>query len=399
MNYVSSSAAEIYRAGGFYDLTTLREEWANKPLAGIRTLSELFPPFSYERKLPSRVVADERFCAELLTRYHDINQAYNTGAASVLVELSNSILARNVIYINQDGERHILHETHRPPDRADSPLLDSNASISAYPVDANSLYLFVGSVGSFNYGHWLIDDMARLQAFHALQKEFPKQRIVVLLPSYCSLRKRTLLDRWNRTRLAAVRNFLKGTRHFEVEFADASRAYSFERLFYATPISYHPVLKSPDALALLVESFTRPPGFFRWHKPVRRLFVLRRGMRGRVLKNTDALRDLAEKQGFTAIDPESMSIAQQAATFMAAEVVAGVMGAAMTNTLFCRPGTRVIHLAPTGWTEPFYWDLAALRNHLYFACYGPTLPTVGPAHMTTFEMPESIFSRLLLELN
>jgi hypothetical protein len=65
-----------------------------------------------------------------------------------------------------------------------------------------------------------------------------------------------------------------------------------------------------------------------------------------------------------------------------------VMGAAMANTLFCEAGTRVIHFAPDEWLEPFYWDLASVRRHEYIVCYGPSLRTDSPAHMTSFELRE-----------
>jgi capsular polysaccharide biosynthesis protein len=114
---------------------------------------------------------------------------------------------------------------------------------------------------------------------------------------------------------------------------------------------------------------------------------MRRDMRGRSLVNMDAIRGLLERRGFSIVEPEELSIAHQAAAFASADVVVGVMGATLTNTVFCRPRTRVIHLAPEGWLEPFYWDLAAVRGHRYAACYGPALDG-GPAHLSSFTLPE-----------
>jgi len=65
---------------------------------------------------------------------------------------------------------------------------------------------------------------------------------------------------------------------------------------------------------------------------------------------------------------------------------AGGMGAAMCNTVFCAQGSRLIYLAPLGWLEPFYWDLAASCGHRYAACYGrATDPDVEP-HESNYEI-------------
>ena len=56
------------------------------------------------------------------------------------------------------------------------------------------------------------------------------------------------------------------------------------------------------------------------------------------------------------------------------------MGAAMAGSLFCREGTRIVHLAPDTFLDPFYLDLAATRGHAYAVCYGTALHPEHPAH-------------------
>lgn len=48
------------------------------------------------------------------------------------------------------------------------------------------------------------------------------------------------------------------------------------------------------------------------------------------------------QMGFTSVEPQQMSFAEQVATFYHAREVAGVSGAAFANLVFCRPGTRVV---------------------------------------------------------
>jgi capsular polysaccharide biosynthesis protein len=133
----------------------------------------------------------------------------------------------------------------------------------------------------------------------------------------------------------------------------------------------------------------------RWRRKSARLFVTRHAARGRRLENLDALAQRFERLGFTVVDTERMSAVEQAALFSRAKVVVGVMGAAMTNTIFCASDARVIHFAPEGWLEPYYWDLASNLGHEYNACYGPPIRTEGPAHMTAFELPEHLVSKAL----
>jgi capsular polysaccharide biosynthesis protein len=69
------------------------------------------------------------------------------------------------------------------------------------------------------------------------------------------------------------------------------------------------------------------------------------GYRG--LVNEEELIAALERLGFVAIEPDLMPFAEQVATFNNARVVVGLGGAAMFNTVFCRPGTRVVTIEST----------------------------------------------------
>jgi hypothetical protein len=395
--YVSCDARRLYRDGGFYDEPSLGESLAGEQASGVRILTEAYPAFAYKRALPECIEAPEHFRRELLGLYDGINRGNRTGASCLMVELSDVVLAHNVLYVAREGRRRIVYETHRPPDRPCSPLIGSDAAVTPFPAARNALYFFLGSVGSFNYGHWLLDDLPRLRALEALRAAHPRREIVVVLPQYGGGAEPTL-SHWDESRAAVIMRLLRGMGGCSVSFVDVAHARSFERLCYATPMSFHPVLKSPEAMAWLARRLGRQQWLRRlWRRPTR-LLVMRRAARGRTLENIEAVHTLLEQRGFSSIEPEDLSIAQQARAFAQADVVVGVMGASMSSTVFCRPGTRVIHLVPEGWKEPFYWDLAAVRRHRYAACYGPALDE-GPAHLSSFHMPEPSLVRVLHALN
>jgi len=365
----------------------------NSLVEGVRILAEVSPGYSYSREAPTRIFAKPEFERALSEHYRHIDQTYRSGAASHLVELTDVTVAHNVLYLNRGNSRHVVYETHRPPERNDSPLLVADAQVNTYPSDPNAVYLYIGSMGSNTYGHWLVDDLPRLAAFDALRKTYPDQIIDIVLSSQGRLDQ---CMRWNSARMAAIRAYLKGAENYRVRFINVMRPFAFRRLHFVTPVSYHPVLKSPESLAMLAESLvppssdTRPSG--------QKIFVVRRTQSGRILQNMHELARRLGTMGFEIVDPESMSIAAQAVVFARARVVVGIMGSAMTNTLFCGRGTKVLHVAPEGWLEPFYWDLAAARNHVYAACYGPTSSTPGPVHMTSFTITPDDVVRTLREV-
>ena len=181
-------------------------------------------------------------------------------------------------------------------------------------------------------------------------------------------------------------------------FLDPQVTYRLTRGAYVTPVSYHPVLKMPEALhfvrsravAALPPRLGSPPG--------RRLFISRAETRGRGLINQQELAGHLLQAGFESLDPETLTFERQVEAFSRAEMVVGVMGAAMTNTLFCPAGCRVGHLAPEGWIEPFYWDLANVLGHVYFTAFGAVSSTEEPVHMSAFSVGASDLQALLMAM-
>jgi capsular polysaccharide biosynthesis protein len=75
-----------------------------------------------------------------------------------------------------------------------------------------------------------------------------------------------------------------------------------------------------------------------------RLLLRRRSATRRVL-NEDAVCDLLVRDwGFEVLYPETLGFADQVRRLHAAEVVVGAQGSAMSNCVFCAPGTRVVSI-------------------------------------------------------
>jgi capsular polysaccharide biosynthesis protein len=189
---------------------------------------------------------------------------------------------------------------------------------------------------------------------------------------------------------------------------DPEAARSFSRLYFATPVNDHPVAKSPVALDHLGATLqhwsdglhkevlaARLRDLWRSGRPGLRLFVDRNPKRLRDLLNRNAIRTLLRRWGFRVLNTERMPFDKQVALFSNAGIVVGIMGAGMANTLFCRPGTPVVYLAPETWLEAFYWDLAATRGHPYHVLYGPTEAGERSEHLRDFTIDPAELDRVL----
>lgn len=86
---------------------------------------------------------------------------------------------------------------------------------------------------------------------------------------------------------------------------------------------------------------------------------------GRKVINEDELLDYLKPLNFEVVNPEKLSVAEQAEIFGSADIVIGPHGAGLTNIVFCKPGTMVIDLFAAEWVNPCYWIIAEHLNLKY----------------------------------
>jgi hypothetical protein len=107
-----------------------------------------------------------------------------------------------------------------------------------------------------------------------------------------------------------------------------------------------------------------------------RLYVHRGVARRRVLNEEHVLAALAPR-GFTPVRLGGRPVHEQATLFANAEVVVATHGAALSNLVFCRPGTTVIELLGPNTATPAFAELAWRRGLDYHLVMGtePTMPS------------------------
>jgi capsular polysaccharide biosynthesis protein len=102
----------------------------------------------------------------------------------------------------------------------------------------------------------------------------------------------------------------------------------------------------------------------------RRIYIDRRPSRLRPLVNEDELVAGLSRLGFVAVQPETMSMADQVRLFRGADVIVAPHGAALTNLGFCRPGTQVIELLMDAYCNWCFRNLAGLMQLRYDCVLG-----------------------------
>jgi tetratricopeptide (TPR) repeat protein/capsular polysaccharide biosynthesis protein len=91
-----------------------------------------------------------------------------------------------------------------------------------------------------------------------------------------------------------------------------------------------------------------------YHYP-KRIYISRSKARYRRVLNEADVVEVLEGFGFVSILPESMSLQEQIAYFYHAEVIVAAHGSGLTNTIFCRAGTKVIELMSPHYISHYYW--------------------------------------------
>ncbi len=389
MHFVSCLPDTLYKSSelsGTHQVQADLESFSAESQGHCHFVASLYEAYRYERPPAEIHTKNAAFRTELLHYYDACNNANKAGAQSVLVRLRSGLLHQSLLFSDTENGLRVVYETNRMNDR---PWVEQ-VDLAGRDIEARSLTgskainFFLGSAGSNNYGHWLIDDLPRARAFAALRDEAAGRPIRIWINSDSMV-----IDH---VRSESLHQICAGLGDVEVRLLRPGRVYAFSNLYYATPVSYHPVLKCPEALRFLNERLRLG------QSGNGRIFITRRDRGKRSLVNVAAIQALLEARGFATVDVEAMSFAEQVRAFAGAKVIVGCMGAAMTNCLFAKDATTTIYLGPEGWLEPFYWDLAAVRSHRYVACFGPTCSGDLPAHLSSYVIDPAMLQDVLDEV-
>ena len=224
------------------------------------------------------------------------------------------------------------------------PLVDEREVL---PLTGRYYYLDNGHRGHF--GHLLTESVAKLWAWPEAKSADPELKALVALN-----RRRPVAD-FERDLLSAA-----GITTEDLVVIDAP--VRVESLVAPSPMFSHPAYVHPDIavtwhrLGVALEAAAPRRDY------PRRLFCARR-MRKRLCRNVDEVEAYFEMHGFEVVRPEEWSMAEQAAMFRHADVIAGQAGSAMFSILFCDTPKHVILFGPDTYRCYNEYMIAAVRGH------------------------------------
>jgi hypothetical protein len=129
--------------------------------------------------------------------------------------------------------------------------------------------------------------------------------------------------------------------------------------------SQPPGFPSPDICEFLRSRLLQPALRNSTTKGLKRLYISRKGARWREIVNEDEVVALLEKAGFTSIQLERYSVADQIRLFHEAEFIAGPHGAGLVHLAFCNEGTRVLEISTPVRPWRMFHEIAHLTNLRY----------------------------------
>jgi len=199
--------------------------------------------------------------------------------------------------------------------------------------------ILINGVSETNYYHWMIEILSQLQYVNELQevyKDFP-----LLIPAWVN-------------KIQSVRDFFV---NFDINrpliFLDNLNAYQVENLLIISTPNFHVPHLSGLPREQVENSYLRPESIdflkgiglnarayktSREHLP--RLFLARK--HGKRNYNQDEVYSLLKNYDFKQVFLEDLSFVDQVDLFQNADIIVGPPGAAWSNLLFCKKGSKAL---------------------------------------------------------
>lgn len=102
-------------------------------------------------------------------------------------------------------------------------------------------------------------------------------------------------------------------------------------------------------------------------RKIERIYISRKHAGNRLVVNEVELVEYLYKYGFTMVEMEHLSVAEQINLFNNAQIVIGPHGSAFTNIIFCKPGSTLIDIMPSSNIVSCFYGIALHLNINYFA--------------------------------
>jgi hypothetical protein len=368
MKMISIAPKEIYQTQQFIDDGTMMSEDEQRLITDehIKLIGQY--PTNQTEKLsrPSSISTRSEDYLAHINKVIDFwlnkpGPVSEIGFSTVLVEINNFLFTRNQVLFQGD-ELILMLELNRRNERYlfGSEYFSSADFKSEVILTPRTNRFLVVSAGSANWGHFLVDELPRIVRYVGSREEEKEFDFVFTSQN-------VLLDQ-NKNEIIQLL-----FPHITVgcTFLSKEVVYRIESAHYISPITFHPFYKNSTFLQGVRSQYQIQMQSLNVNR--KKIFCLRRE-ESRSLSDVliEELRIIFEPLGFIFYYPAENSVKNQLALFADAEVIIGLMGAGMCNTIFSSVGTKLIYIAPEGWSEPFFWTLANSLGHEYHVFYSQT---------------------------
>lgn len=315
------------------------------------------------------------------------NGLVNIRSSSVLLRSANTLFieqidANDQAFINYSGGHVNWHGVN-------------NCLVSNFPLEKIDRGIFLGGNGSWNYYHWMIEILPKCSYFTELPDGISKYPLLVSedvlkTPSF----QETLniaAPGYKVIYLSSEKNYCVGN----LAWIDAPNQLPFNLRANLKFQILHARMR-PESIRYLRELYISD-STSQYHKPIR-VFLIRKTIRRNY--NQKEIGEMLAKYGFLACDMESLTFAEQVATFNNAEWIVGPTGAAWTNIVFSGKGTKSLC-----WMAYQYGDFSAFSSlagvvgaKFYYLGYEAPVASTGDLYRTDYVLDVNKLEVALLAL-
>ena len=367
-------------------------EWLDENQVNLKTILDSQEyAFSYgPRKFHHEAQDIEQIKLPAVKLYH-----FNDALVSVLS--SSIILDHKIIIERVEGlEVDRCHYYSGPILLHDQ----KNALVRNLPIMHLEKGIFLGGNGSFNYYHWMIEILPKLQYLSKIDQNghygFPLlvSEDVNKIKTY-----REALNSIAQDRPIIVLKKNKGYRVANLLYINAPNNNPFN-LHENERYRVTDFLTNKSSIIFLRDQLTKNIDPSSHTKGNCRIFIARGNERRNY--NENEIFEIFKKQGFQKVTPGELSLHEQISLISNAQIIAGPTGAAWTNLIFCREGTKCLC-----WMAEEYGEFSAFSNlakivgaDMYYVTFKTNAKSVGELYSTNYSIdPQEIRKDLEKLLN
>jgi hypothetical protein len=215
--------------------------------------------------------------------------------------------------------------------------------------------IFLVGFGSFNYYHFTVELMSKFNYINS-NKRFSNypiivDEIVLEIPQF-----KELLISLNYSKRKII-SLKKNTKYLVSELLYISEVSSMPINIRERSNLHEDFRISKNILEFLRNKVGNNKNNSNTIKPLK-IFISRNTRFFQRLINQTEVSSLFESYGFKIVNTDELSFKEQVNIFSNANVVAGVSGAALTNIIYCRPGTTLVSIIPNEYNFNLYSTIA-----------------------------------------